>query len=450
MNVFRRLRIAAQAFRHASVWTDAMGWEALVPTGALAASGVNVSPESALALTAAYAAINTIATDTAVLPMKVYRTRKSGGRDRVTDDPRTVLVGDSPDDLATTMRVRQAFMGHVLGWGNGYLEVTFDGDGMPTRMGLMDPRTTAAYRRPGDRHVVYRHTLGELAPYRVAHVAGLGFDGLTGYSPIAKAREAVGLALAAETYGAALFGNGSRPSGVIKVPHALKDEAAVKRLRESWEALYQGPKNANRTAILEQGAEWQSISIPPEDAQFLATRQFQVVEIARLYRLPPHKIGDYSQSHLANIEAANLDYLTTTIAPWCVAIEQEFGRKLFTREERTAGWYVEHDMRAFLRGDMRARASYYAIGVDKGWFSRDEVRSWENLNPIGADAGGDLYTVQAQMIPLDQIGKQPPAPAPAALTPVPAPTDDSNPDPEQDQEPTNGRTAFQRNGCSAH
>jgi HK97 family phage portal protein len=414
-----------------------MGWEALVPTGAMAAAGVAVSPEGALALTAAYAAINTIATDTAVLPLKVYRERKSGGRDRVKDDPRSDLVGDSPDDVTTTIRQRQAMMGHVLGWGNGYLEITFDGDGMPTGLHLMDPRTTAATRNPADRQVRYRHSKGELPPYRVAHVAGLGFDGLTGYSPLAKAREAIGLALATEAYGASLFGNGSQPRGIIQFPNKITAQALA-NFRESWERLHQGPANANKTAILEQGATWQSISIPPEDAQFLATRQFQVVEIARLYRLPPHKIGDYSQSHLANIEAANLDYLVTTIAPWCAAIEQELTRKLFTREERRAGWYVEHDMRAFLRGDMKARGEFYTRLRDLGVFSPNQICEWENMNPIGP--AGDIRLVPLNMVNLEKAGQ-----ADSSVDPAP----ESDPESDPSEEPSHGRAAFQRNGVSA-
>jgi HK97 family phage portal protein len=210
--------------------------------------------------------------------------------------------------------------------------------------------------------------------------------------------------MATERFGASFFANGSRPSGVLKIPNVLKKEAAD-RLRLSWEALQTGSQNTGRTAVLEGGAEWQSITIPPEDAQFLATRQFQVVEVARLYSLPPHKIGDYSQSHLANIEASNLDYMTTTLMPWCKAIEQELNLKLFTPEERAAGYYIEHNMAAFLRGDMKSRAEFYTKLRDLGVFSPNDICERENINPIGPE--GDIRLVPVNMQTLERAGEEP-------------------------------------------
>jgi HK97 family phage portal protein len=385
-------------------------------------AAIDVTPEVALTLAAYYAAINVISTDVAMLPLKVYRRRRSGGRDEVRDDPRSELLGLSPDGETTAMRWRQAWAGHALGWGNGYAEIGFDGNGMPAGLYLMSPRGTKPQRRPQDGKLYYKHGSGTLPPYRVLHLAGLGFDGLIGYSPVKLAKEALGLGLAAERFGAAFFGNGSVPKGLLKTPGKL-DEDAQKRLRESWESVHRSTTNANKVAILEQGLEWQQTTIPPEDAQFLATRQFQVLEVARLFRLPPHKLGDYSQSHLSNIESANLDYLTTTIAPWCEAIEQELNRKLFTPEERAAGMFVEHDMRAFLRGDMKARAEFYTKLRDLGAINPDEIRALENMNPID---GGDLYLVPLNMVSLKEAGKPPeppPAPAPAdpAIDPEPTP-----------------------------
>lgn len=368
-------------------------------------SGVEITPEGALALTACYAAINVIATDLACLPIKMYKRRRSGGRDRILDDPRSDLLGMSPDGETTAMAWRQAKMAHVLTRGGGFSEIVFDGAGRPASIHLMDPCTTLARRRPSDGSVYYRHSRGALPSYRVLHFRGLGFDGLSGYSPIALAREAVALGLAAEAFGAAFFGNGSTPLGVIEHPGVL-GEVGQKNLRDSWERVHRGATKAHRPAILEEGAKWSPLAIPPDQAQFIATRAFQVIEVARIYRLPPHKLGDYSQSHLANIEASNLDYFMTTLMPWCESIEQELNWKLLTRAERAEGYYLEHDMRAFLRGDMKTRAEYHAKMVAIGLENPDEARDVENMNPIAppaAERPGSNHFLPTNLATLDRM-----------------------------------------------
>jgi HK97 family phage portal protein len=427
MTIIQRIRRAWQR-RSDSVWTNVQSWGALIPNNAVR-SGVQVSPESALALTAVYCAINTIATDVSSLPLKVYRRRKDGGRDEVPDHPVAVLFSGSPDGEAPAMRWRQALLGHVLGWGNGYAEVTFEG-GTPTGLYLLDPSSTQPERRPQDKRLYYRHSGGTLPPYRTLHIAGLGYDGITGYSPISQAREAIGLSLAAEGFGAAFFGNGSKPSGALKTPNKLS-EAAVKNLRSSWEAIHQGVDNGGRVAILEQGLEFQPISIPPEDAQFILTRQFQVIEVARLYRVPPHKLMDTTGSQFAaNIESMNLDYVATTLMPWCESIEGELNWKLFTPEERAAGLYIEHQMQALLRGDMQARGEFYLRMRDLGALSPNEIRQRENLDPI---EHGDIYLVPLNMTSLELAGQPPEPPEP------PTPPDDE-PAATDDEEDTNGDT----------
>lgn len=390
--------------RRASSWwsgkTTWGSWSYLVPSGYNSRSGVTVTPESALSLAAAYAAINVIATDVSSLPLKVYRRRRDGGRDEANDIPLSGLLSRSPNGETTSLRFRQALMGHVLGWGNGYAEISFDGDGAPTAMDILDPGATAPERIPQNKRLFYRTSGGRtVPPYRVLHLAGLGFDGLKGYSPITQAREAVGLGLAAENFGCTFFGNGTWPGLVLESPQKLSKEA-ISNLKEQWESLHRGGDNAHRVAVLEMGMKASRVTISPEDAQFLETRKFQVVEIARLYRLPPHKIGDYSQSHLANIEAANLDYVTTVLVPWCAMIEQEINLKLLTEEQRRAGYYAEHNMTALLRGDMRARAEFYTKMRDLAAISPNEIREKENLNPVD---GGDLYLAPLNMAPLSMI-----------------------------------------------
>lgn len=400
MNPFRRILKLFRRRAADSWWSGVQGWGALVPGSLASLSGVGVDANSALSLTAYYAAINRISTDLASLPLRVYRRLDDGSRIEDRAHPVWDLLATSPDDETTSMRWRQALMGHVLGWGNGYAEITFAG-GRPYRLYLLDPNQTKCERDLATKRIAYRSKGQMIDKDAIIHVAGFGFDGLCGYSPAYLAREAIGLGLAAEQFGSAFFGNGSRPGGIIEVPHQLKAGDA-KALRESWQQLHSGPSNAGRPAVLQGGAKFTPLMIPPEDAQFLETRKFQVLEIARLFGgLPPHKIGDYSQSHLANIEASNLDYLSTTIMPWAEQVEQEFRRKLFTPEERRAGYYVEHNLAAFLRGDSKARAEYYRSLRDLGAISPNEIRRLENMNPID---DGDVYLVQAQMVPLAMAG----------------------------------------------
>ena len=349
--------------------------------------------------------------------LKVYKRRRDGTRQEVRDHPVARLLGRSPDGETTSMRWRQAYVAHALAWGNGHAEITFDrGTGEPTGLYLLDPRSTYSSRRPQDKRLYYQCGTETLPPYRVLHLAGLSFDGIRGYSPIHLAREAIGLGLAAERYGAAFFGNGSRPGGVLKTPQKLTPDAA-KRVLGDWERIYRGPDNGSRTTILEQGLEWQTITIPPEDAQFLATRQFQLTEICRMFRIYPHKIADYSQANLASagLDASNLDYTTTTLMPWCEQLEQEINRKLFTEEEQDKGFYVEHVMAALLRGDMKTRAEYYQKMRDLGVYSPNDIRRMENLDPI---EGGDLYLVPANLVSLEKAGQPPSQPTPAATSAV--------------------------------
>lgn len=384
-----------------SWWSDKLSWGGLVSTTTTRAR-VTVTPQSALSVTAAYAAINCISTDVATLPLEVWRRRKSGGRDRITDHRVDELLNISTDGETPSNRWEQSLIAHALGWGNGYAELTYGRDGQVEGLYLLDPSQTEPDRRPQDKRLFYKSGNATLPPWRMIHIAGLGYDGLRGYSPINLAREAIGMAQAAEQFGASFFGNSARPSGVLETPLKLSPQA-IANLRESWERMHQGGDNAARTAILEQGMKWTSTMMAPEDAQFLETRKFQVLEIARLFRVPPHKIGDYSQSHLSNIEAANLDYLQTTILPWCMTIEQELNRKLFTEAERRQGYFVAHDTSVLLRADSKTRGDMYRTLRELGAITPNEIREREGLNPIDPEDGGDLFLVQGQYVPLESL-----------------------------------------------
>ena len=227
----------------------------------------------------------------------------------------------------------------------------------------------------------------------VLHIPGLGFDGLVGYSPIAMAKNAIGIALATEEYGAAFFKNGARPGGVLEHPGVLKDPS---KLRESWHAVYGGTMNTGRIAVLEEGVKYQQIAIPPEETQFLETRKFQIDEIARLYRVPPHMIGDLEKSSFNNIEQQSLEFVKYTLNPWVVRWEQSLQKALFTEAERR-DYFIRFKVDGLLRGDYKSRMEGYAIGRQNGWLSANDIRSLEDMNPIESEEGGDLYLINGSM-----------------------------------------------------
>jgi HK97 family phage portal protein len=372
-------------------------------------SGSAISPKGALTLAAYYAAINVLSTDLACLPIKMFRKRKSGGRDEVTDDPRSDLLAVSPDGETTSMRMRQALLGHTFGWGNGYAEIEFDA-GQVSGLYLLDP-TTEVSRRSQDKKLYYRLPDGSTRPpYKVLHFAGFGYDGLCGYSPAKLMQQTIRLGKNAETFGANFFDNGITASGHFEAPHRY-DKDAADAFRAEMNAMHAGAGNAHRFMVLWNGWKWTKTTIPPNEAQFLESRAFQVLEVARMFRLPPHKIGDYSQSHLANIEEANIDYMVTVLMPWCESMDQEYNRKLFTREERLRGYYVEHQMEAFLRGDSASRGSWYQTMFGLGLYTINTIAAKENMNPIGQFGDERFLTVQAQ--PLSTL-LNPPAPPPKA------------------------------------
>jgi HK97 family phage portal protein len=379
-------------------------------------AGVPVTPETALTLTAAFSCINVLATDSACLDLSAYRHRKDGGKELAADCPIHELLHTTPDGRTTAVNFRQALLGHTLGRGNGYARIYRRGNGWAYELRLLDPKTTRPIRL-GNGTVAYSTDGGnEIIPADdVIHVAGLGFDGLQGYSPVHMARQAIALGLAAEAFGATFFGNGTRPSGFLKTARKLKPEA-VANLRDSLGAIHQGPYNAHKLAVLEEGMEWVQTSVNPEDAQFLATRQFQVIEVCRMYRVPPHKVMDYSQAHLANVEESNLDYLMTSLLPWLVIQEAQFNLKLFTAAQRRE-FFVEHSMDTLLRGNMVAMAQYFKELFAMGVFSINDICRRLRLNPIGPD--GDKRFVPLNMVTVDQAGKTPPTP-PAARSEAPA------------------------------
>lgn len=373
-------------------------------------AGVKVNPDTALTFVAAYAAISRISVDVASLPLRLYRRRRRGdGSDLVSDTVLAEALGISPDGVRTSQAFRESLTSHVLTLGNGYAEIERSGDrGEAVGFHLIDPRKVEPFLDP-EKKVRYRLTNGaSLRPDECLHIAGLGFDGLVGYSPVRLAARSIGIGIAVDQYGASYFENGGRPAGILKIPGELTPERAA-AIAERWDAKHAGAENGARIAVLEDGSSFEPISIPPDEAQFLQAKGFQVVEMARLYGLPPHKIGDYSQAHLANIEASNLDYMSATLTQYCVRWEQAINLRVLTREQRRAGFYVKHDLRSFLRGGMRDRAEFYTKMRDLGAYSPNRILELEDENHI---EDGDIHLVPLNMVSLKSAGKPDPTKEP--------------------------------------
>ena len=256
------------------------------------------------------------------------------------------------------------------------------------------------YYRGSDEAIKNKEFAVTLQPSDVLHIPGLGFDGLVGYSPIAMAKNAIGMAIACEEYGAKFFANGAAPGGVLEHPGTIKDP---QRVRESWQSTFGGSGNANKIAVLEEGMKYTPIGISPEQAQFLETRKFQINEIARIFRVPPHMVGDLEKSSFSNIEQQSLEFVKYTLDPWVIRWEQSIQRSLLSRDEK-AVYFVKFNLEGLLRGDYQSRMNGYAIGRQNGWMSANDIRELENLDRIPAEDGGDLYLINGNMLPLKDAG----------------------------------------------
>ena len=383
-------------------------------------AGVTVTPTRAMELTAVYAAVRILAEGLASLPLVTYRRLAGGGKERASDHPLYALLHDQPNSDITSFVFRETLMGHLLLYGNAYAEIEYDAKGRVVALWPLQARDTEP-RWVGES-LYYVTVLPEkfgfksvgLPAERVLHIRGLSPDGLTGYSPIRLARRAIGLAAATEEYGAAFFGNGAQPGGVLEHPGHMSDEAHT-RLKKDWEELHQGLENSHRIAILEEGMKYDQITIPPEDAQFLETRKFQISEIARIFRVPPHMLADLDRATFSNIEEQSLEFVEYSLRPWLVRWEQEISRCLLTPAERQT-YFAEFLVDGLLRGDVASRYAAYHTAWTDGWLTWNEIRERENMNPV---EGGDVHFAPLNMMPVGQNAPQPPSPAPSATRSLP-------------------------------
>lgn len=375
-------------------------------------SGKAVTERSTMQMTAVYACVRILSEAIAGLPLHLYRYKEDGGKEKAVDHPLYLLLHDEPNPEMSSFVFRETLMTHLLLWGNAYAQIIRNGKGevialyplMPNKMTVdrdSDGHLYYKYMKSTDEAPTMPNSTVILPPSDVLHIPGLGFDGIVGYSPIAMAKNSIGMAIACEEYGARFFSNGAAPGGVLEHPGTVKEP---QKIRDSWNQSFMGTKNSHRIAVLEEGMKYTPIGISPNEAQFLETRKFQINEIARIFRVPPHMVGDLEKSSFSNIEQQSLEFVKYTLDPWVSRWEQSMVRSLLLPDEKKE-YFVKFNVDGLLRGDYQSRMNGYATARQNGWMSANDIRELENLDRIPKEDGGDLYLVNGNMLPLDNITK---------------------------------------------
>jgi HK97 family phage portal protein len=382
-----------------------IGW------GAPTASGVKVSEESSLTYSAVWACVRILSESLASMPLILYQ-KDGDSRERAERHPLYRLLKDQPNPYMTSMEFRELLASHLATWGNGLAEIQTNAAGRVTALWPMRPDKIEKMEWIDNTLVYwYRNPSHELQPmpfYRVMHWKGLGSSGYWGWSPVRMHMEAVGLGLGMQEFGARFFGNGARPGMLLRHPGRLSPEAYA-RLKSSFQADHGGLSNAHRTKILEEGMDITTIGVPPEEAQFLESRKFQVTEIARIYRVPPHMLADLDRATFSNIEHQSIDFVTHTLRPWMVRIEQAIQRDLLTEPEAER-YFVKHLADAMLRGDTLSRSQAQQLQLQTGLLTINEGRAQNDLPPI--EGGNELYMpLNIAPISMARVAETPTAPA---------------------------------------
>jgi len=382
-------------------------------------SGVAVNVDSAMRLAAVWACVRVRSEDVGKLPCFLYQRAADGGKRRAVEHPLFDLIRSSPNPRMTAFEFRQLMQAQVDLRGNAYALKEFDARGRVISLWPLNPELVTVLLSEDGRELFYRvdgKNSRTLTSETVFHLRGNSLDGIVGLSPIAYHKETVGLAIAAQKYGASFFGNSAQPTGLLKVPSTITAEAAAV-LRSSWEQQHKGSEKANRVAILDGGMAWEQTGMNNNDAQYLEMRKFQNSEIWRMYRMPAHKVGDLEKATFSNIEQQSLEYVTDCLMTELVRWEQTLKMSLLSEKEISQGYFFEFLPDALLRGDLKSRYDAYSIARNWGVLSVNDIRERENLNHI---ENGDIYLQPLNMI---EAGTEPPP----ATTPAEPPLTEPSP-----------------------
>ena len=378
-------------------------------------SGERVDERSAMQIATVYACVRLLAETVAGLPLHLFRFMNASetGKEKAKDHPLYKILYRQPNPEMTSFTFRETMMTHMLLWGNAYAQIIRDGkNGILGLYPLLPENMEVDRDEHGEIYYIY-HAYTDEKPgennrdiyFRndeIFHVPGLGFNGLVGFSPIAMMKNALGTTLAVEKYGSSFFRNGAQPSGVLEHPGVLKDPS---KIRENWSDVYGGANNAHKVAVLEEGMAYKPISLPPEDSQFLSTRQFGVNEICRIFRVPPHMVQDLEHATFSNIEHQSIDFVVHTLTPWLVRFEQAIVKDLLLEDEQDF-YFPKFNVDGLLRGDYQSRMQGYATGISNGFMSPNDIRDLEGFDRIPEDKGGSDYYLNGGYVKLEDAGKQ--------------------------------------------
>ena len=377
-----------------------------------ASSGEQVDEKSAMQIATVYACVRLLAESVAQLPLHLYRYTDSGtGKEMAADHPVYPIIHRQPNPEMTSFTWRETMMVHLLLWGNSYSQIIRDGkNGIISIYPLLPENVEVDRDERGEIYYIY-HAYTDEAPgeknkdiifqrEEVLHVPGLGFNGLVGFSPIAMMKNALGSTLAVEKYGSAFFKNGAQPSGVLEHPGVLKNP---EKIRQNWTDVYGGANNAHKVCVLEEGMSYKAISLPPEDSQFLSTRQFGVEEICRIFRVPPHMVQDLQRATFNNIEHMAIEFVMHTLMPWLIRIEQAIIKDVLVGEEKDQ-LFPKFNVDGLMRGDYKSRMEGYAVAITNGIMSVNDVRKLENMDPLDDADGGNLHLINGSYTRLSQAG----------------------------------------------
>lgn len=384
-------------------WTD-------IKLGSSTSSGVTVNQETALTYVTVYACVNLLSRTMASLPLNVYERISDKERRRATDHYLYRVLHLRPNPEMTSYKWRETTFAHILLWGNAYSEIVYDGAGRVRELWPIHPsRVTPKRNKEGQ--VVYEIRLPDdvggqtivLPKRKMLHFKGLGPNGIEGYSVISLASEAIGLGLAAQEYSARFFSNDSTPAGFLSHPQTLGPEG-IKNVKASWTTEHGGLENSHKVAVLEEGMKWEAMGIPAKDAQLIESRKFSKEEIATLFGIPQHMVGNMDRATFSNIEHQGIEYVVHSVRPWAVNMEQEMVISLIM-ERNWDRYFIEHDVNGLLRGDTESRFKAYGQARRDGWMNANEIRALENFPPLEGDQG-NVYIVQKNMANLELIAAE--------------------------------------------
>lgn len=366
-------------------------------------SGLMINDETVFQVSAFWDCVKILSEDVATLPLVLYK-RLEKGKTKAENHNLFKIINYKPNEEMLIINFLEMLMTNVLLWGNAYVQKIYNKKGEIIEIYPLYSRYMEI-KRDKNNNLYFRYNEPgnekDFDKEQIINITGLTMDGITGLSILKYARESLGLTMATEKFGASFFGSGSKPGGVLELPEngRCKDKDQV---RAEWNKLYQGIGNANRIAILEGGMKYKPVGIPPEDAQFLQTRQFQIPEVCRWFRMPPHKIADLSNATFSNIEHQGIEYVSNTLRPWLVRFEKSFEAGLLNQKE-IKKYFIQFSVDALLRGDFNTRMQGYATARQNGWINADEIREKEDMNPMPEGEGGEKYLVNGNMIPINEI-----------------------------------------------